>query len=51
LHEVGHTMDLGHSNVPDAIMSAFYEGISKDFSDDDQEAINKAWTKYKSNIK
>ena len=47
LHEVGHTHDLGHSNIAASFMSAFYSYVSKGFQEDDYKALNQAWSKIK----
>lgn len=39
LHEMGHTLRLGHSTVPGAVMGAIYSGGRMHLADDDKERI------------
>lgn len=39
LHEVGHALGLGHSDVPGAVMAPTYEGGKRDLTEDDIEGI------------
>ena len=50
-HEVGHRHGLAHSTVLSAIMSTFYEYVSKSFSDDDQAGLNAAWSEIKKSFR
>ena len=50
LHEVGHTLDLAHSMVKNAVMGTYYTGESKGISEDDEAALNQAWSKTKTKI-
>ena len=39
LHELGHGIGLAHSNVPSAVMYAFYGGPRRELTDDDIQGI------------
>ncbi|HEX8651392.1 MAG TPA: matrixin family metalloprotease [Pyrinomonadaceae bacterium] len=39
LHEFGHSLGLNHSNIPSAVMYAFYGGPRRELTDDDIQGI------------
>ena len=39
LHELGHGLGLAHSNVPSAVMYAYYGGPRRELTDDDVQGI------------
>lgn len=47
MHEMGHVFDLGHSDVPEAIMYPTYDGKHTEITADDREGLQKAWGKIK----
>ncbi|WP_345156890.1 matrixin family metalloprotease [Flavobacterium ginsengisoli] len=45
IHELGHSLGLQHSNVPGAIMYAYYNGSQRTLSTDDIQAISAVYPK------
>jgi Matrixin/Carboxypeptidase regulatory-like domain len=45
LHEFGHTVGLGHSSDPDAVMYATYQGVRRSLNHDDQEGVTYLYPK------
>lgn len=46
LHELGHALGLKHSNVPGALMNAYYNGSHRFLSNDDKIAIQELYPKF-----
>ena len=50
LHEIGHLVDLDHSNDAKALMAAMYDGTRVTIQDDDQRGLNQKWAPIKKRI-
>ncbi len=46
LHEVGHVLGLGHSEIEEAIMYAFYDGIRQGLHSDDVDGVQVLYQNY-----
>jgi len=43
LHELGHSIGLGHSSNPSAVMYAYYSGPRRNLTDDDLQGVQAAY--------
>ncbi len=43
IHEVGHAIGLGHSNVAGSIMNPYYRGTQHELGNDDVAAVRRAY--------
>lgn len=50
IHETLHVLDLGHSEVQEAVMAPYYDGRKLDLRADDLQGLMKVWGPYKETL-
>lgn len=50
LHELGHTVGLGHSSDPSAVMYPTYHGLDRDLAADDRQGVTYLYPKQRATV-